>query len=136
MKQFISAAAALLYTTANAQIEARGSDCKGTPVNDGGNWYCSKVEAITYNGVGGENSYNKITNMNGDSGSCESAPFGYSGSMSPLDEEVRGIAMRTRVAHNGYATRTFETVPSTNSTSGLHAHPWSHQAQAVRRLHP
>lgn len=88
MKQFIGAAAALLYTSASAsQLEARGL-CDNA-VNDGGNWYCSMVEAITYNGVGGENKYNKITKMDGDSGSCESTPFGYSGSMSPLDEEVR-----------------------------------------------
>ena len=47
---------------------------------------------VTYNGVGGENKYNKITKMDGDSGSCESTPQSYSGSMSPLDEEVRDIA--------------------------------------------
>lgn len=90
MKQFIGAAAALLYTTASAQqLEARNTgDC----TNDGGNWYCSKMEAITYNGVGVDNKYNKITKMDGDSGNCESSPFGYSGTMSPLDEEVRDPA--------------------------------------------
>jgi len=95
MKQFISAAAALLYTTASAQqLEARGL-CDNA-VNDGGNWYCSMVKAITYNGVGVDNKYNKITKMDGDSGSCESTPFGYSGSMSPLDEEVCSIDLRAR----------------------------------------
>jgi hypothetical protein len=90
MKQVIAAAAALLYTTASAnQIEARGL-CDNA-VNDGGNWYCSMVKAITYNGVGVDNKYNKITKMDGDSGSCESTPFGYSGTMSPLDEEVRSF---------------------------------------------
>lgn len=100
MKQFIgAAAAALLYTSANAQhLEARDdAGCGNNAVNEGGNWYCGMVKALTYNGVGGENKYNKITKMDGDSGSCESSPFGYSGNMSPLDEEVRAIA-RTRSA--------------------------------------
>lgn len=90
MKQFIGAAAALLYTSAvSANLEARQNNCDNA-VNDGGNWYCSMVKAITYNGVsGGENKYNKITSMDGDSGSCQSTPFSYSGSMAPLDEEVR-----------------------------------------------
>ena len=101
MKQFIGAAAALLYTTAASaqQLEARGL-CDNA-VNDGGNWYCSMVKALTYNGVGGENKYNKITKMDGNSGSCESTPQGYSGSMSPLDEEVRWSRIHggaTRVA--------------------------------------
>jgi hypothetical protein len=104
MKQFIGAAAAvLLSATASAQqLEARGL-CDNA-VNDGGNWYCSMVKAITYNGVGVDNKYNKITNMDGNSGSCESTPVGYSGSMSPLDEEVRHIShawrMMTRHAQN------------------------------------
>ncbi|TKA67081.1 hypothetical protein B0A49_06108 [Cryomyces minteri] len=53
-----------------------------------GNWYCQAVKAITYTGVGGSGSYKKVTNMDGSSGACSSSPFGYSGSMSPLDEEV------------------------------------------------
>ena len=57
--------------------------------DDGGNWYCDLVNAITYTGVGGEGSYNKITNMDSTSGTCSSSPFGYSGSLSPLNEPVR-----------------------------------------------
>ncbi|KAK5277786.1 target of Sbf, partial [Cryomyces antarcticus] len=52
-----------------------------------GNWYCQAVKAITYTGVGGSGSYKKVTNMDSSSGACSSSPFGYSGSMSPLDEE-------------------------------------------------
>ena len=74
-------AAALLTATASAQI-----DC----VEDGGNYYCNLVNAITYTSVGGSGSYNKVTNMDSSSGSCSSTPFGYSGSLSPLDEEVSG----------------------------------------------
>lgn len=53
-----------------------------------GNYYCQKVNAITYTGVGGSGSYNKVTSMDSTSGTCGSSPQGYSGSMSPFDEEV------------------------------------------------
>ena len=94
MKQFIGAtAAALLASTASAQ-----GTCNDA-VNDGGNWYCSMVKALSYNGVGAANSYNKITSMDGNSGSCQSTPFSYSGNMSPFDEEVRGPPAHAK-AHN------------------------------------
>ena len=72
-------AVALFAATAYAQLEC---------TDDGGNWYCDLVNAITYTGVGGEGSYNKITNMDTSSGTCSSSPFGYSGSLSPLNEPV------------------------------------------------
>ena len=89
MKQFVSAAAAaLLYaSTAYASVEERDL-CSSGSTNDNGNWYCQAVDAITYTGVGGDGKYNKITGMDSSSGSCTSSPFGYSGTMSPLDEEV------------------------------------------------
>jgi len=59
------------------------------PVDYEGNFYCSQVEAVTYTGVGGHGSYDKITYMDSASGVCSSEPFGYSGSLSPLNEEVR-----------------------------------------------
>jgi hypothetical protein len=52
------------------------------------NWYCQEVTAISYTGVGSAASYNKVTNMNAANGQCSSTPFGYSGSLSPLNEEV------------------------------------------------
>lgn len=81
MKSFLTAAA-LLAATASADLCAHGS------TDDNGNYYCQEVKAITYTGVGGSGSYNKVTNMDGSSGTCSSTPFGYSGSLSPLDEEV------------------------------------------------
>ncbi|KAK4499445.1 hypothetical protein PRZ48_009959 [Zasmidium cellare] len=81
MKSFLTTAA-LLAATASADLCAHGS------TDDNGNYYCQEVKAITYTGVGGSGSYNKVTNMDGSSGSCSSSPFGYSGSLSPLDEEV------------------------------------------------
>jgi hypothetical protein len=78
--KYLFGAAALLAATAYAQLECTD--------DGGGNWYCDLVNAITYTGVGGEGSYNRITNMDSSSGTCSSAPFGYSGSLSPLNEPV------------------------------------------------
>lgn len=87
MKHFVSAAAALLFATTYASVEERDL-CSSGSTDDNGNWYCQKVNAITYTGVGGTGSYNKINSMDANSGSCSSSKFGYSGTMSPLDEEV------------------------------------------------
>ncbi|KAF2482457.1 putative TOS1-like glycosyl hydrolase-domain-containing protein [Neohortaea acidophila] len=77
------AAAALLATIASAQ-DSQGCS---SPTLFEGNYYCSKVDAITYTGVGGTGSYNRVTDMPS-SGSCSSSPSNYSGSLSPLDQEV------------------------------------------------
>ncbi|KAI7570698.1 hypothetical protein KC343_g7509 [Hortaea werneckii] len=84
-----------LFTAATlfaASVVADKRDlCSDGSVDDGGNWYCQAVEAITYTGVGGQGSYNRITNMNPDAdpgSQCSSESRGYSGNLSPLDEEV------------------------------------------------
>lgn len=89
MKRFVTAGAvfAAVFTGANADLCTDGS------VNDGGNWYCQEVSAITYTGLEGSGSYNKITNMDSTSGSCSSSAYGYSGTMAPLDEEVSNRAI-------------------------------------------
>ena len=51
-----------------------------------GNWYCSEVTAVTYTNFPGLGSYKKITDM--DAGDCSSVRYDYSGSLSPLNEEV------------------------------------------------
>ncbi|EME44273.1 hypothetical protein DOTSEDRAFT_71938 [Dothistroma septosporum NZE10] len=78
--KYLYTAAALLAATASADLCTHGS------TDDDGNYYCQKVEAITYAGVGGEGTYNKVTSMA--DGACTSSPFGYNGSLSPLDEEL------------------------------------------------
>lgn len=104
MKQFASAAAALLYaTTAYASVEERDL-CADGSTDDNGNWYCQAVQAITYTGVGGDGKYNRVTSMDSNSGTCGSTPFGYSGTMSPLDEEVSMSRGRMAwVAKRGHA---------------------------------
>ncbi|KAG9637759.1 hypothetical protein KCU64_g14077, partial [Aureobasidium melanogenum] len=84
MKNIIAASAFLA-----ASISGVAADlCSKGSVDDNGNWYCQAVDSITYTGMMGKGSYNKITNMDSNSGSCSSTPYGYSGEMSPLDEEV------------------------------------------------
>ena len=87
MRYFLGAAA-LLASRAAAQI-----DC----TDDGGNYYCNLVSAITYVGVGGNGSYNKVTNMDSSSSSCSSEPFGYAGSLSPLNEPVSTANANTSI---------------------------------------
>lgn len=64
----------------------QADQCAKGSVNDGGNFYCQPVKAITYSNVGHSGSYNKVTSMTG--GACSSEPVQYSGSLAPLDEEV------------------------------------------------
>ena len=64
--------------------------CSKGQVEIMGNWYCQAVRKVTYQNLyaaGG--SYKKITGMDSASGSCTSEPHGFSGKMSPLDEDVR-----------------------------------------------
>ena len=60
----------------------------GTAQQINGNWYCSQVNAITYTDFPGNGSYNKVTNMDAATGQCSFEQYGYSGSLSPLNEEV------------------------------------------------
>ncbi|TIA39737.1 hypothetical protein D6C78_03037 [Aureobasidium pullulans] len=84
MKNIIAASAILAASISGAAADL----CSKGSVDDNGNWYCQAVDAITYTGMLGKGSYNKISAMDSNSGSCSSSPYGYSGSMSPLDEEV------------------------------------------------
>lgn len=56
-------------------------------------WYCSEVKAITYSNFPGTGSYNKVTDMDADSGQCASEKHTYSGSLAPLSEEVGGCSI-------------------------------------------
>lgn len=60
----------------------------GTAQEINGNWYCSEVTAVTYTNFPGVGSYDKITDMDTETGGCSSLQYNYSGSLSPLNEEV------------------------------------------------
>ena len=76
-----------LVTISRAQACAAGSGT-GTAQEINGNWYCSQVSAITYQNFPGHGYYNRVTNMDADTGECSSQAYAYSGSLSPLNEEV------------------------------------------------
>ena len=72
-----------------ASLLAVSATAQESCAEDNGNWFCQAVRAIVYTQVGGSGAYNKVTNMDSDSGSCSSSPYEYSGNVAPLDEEVR-----------------------------------------------
>ncbi len=82
--KYILTATALLAATVVAD---KRDLCTDGSTDDNNNWYCQNVTAITYTGVGGSGSYNKVTSMD-TSGTCGSSPSAYSGNLSPLDQEV------------------------------------------------
>lgn len=86
MKRVTGAATLLFAIATSAQY------CP-SPLEVDGNYYCSQVDAITYTSVGGDGSYDKVTNMDSNSGTCSSEPYGYSGSLSPLNEEVSTVTI-------------------------------------------
>lgn len=72
-----------LTTSVSAQACAAGSAQEIL-----GNWYCSEVKAITYTNFPGNGYYNKITGMDANTGQCTGEQYHYTGSLSPLNEEV------------------------------------------------
>ena len=69
--------------------EGRTQQCDaGTAINIKGNWYCSSVDSISYTNFPGTGHYNVVTHMNTTTGSCTTEKYVYSGSLSPLNEEV------------------------------------------------
>lgn len=55
---------------------------------DGGNYYCSSTNKVTYQNVGYSGSYKDVTNMDESSGKCTQKSKSFSGNLSPLDEEL------------------------------------------------
>ncbi|KAK5113079.1 hypothetical protein LTR62_003658 [Meristemomyces frigidus] len=87
--QYLRTATALLVATVVVVVSANKRDlCADGSTDDNNNWYCQNVTAITYTGVGGSGSYNRVTSMDSNGGGCSSVAKGYSGTLSPLDEEV------------------------------------------------
>lgn len=81
----VACTALILAIAGNAAAQACAA---GTAKEINGNWYCSSVQAITYSNFPGTGSYRKVTQMNASSGVCSQQQYTYSGSLSPLNEEV------------------------------------------------
>lgn len=61
--------------------------CTGTARNEGGNWFCSAVKQIKYDGVGASGTYKAVTGMTSN-GQCPTTDVAYSGPFAPLNEDV------------------------------------------------
>lgn len=123
MKSFITAGAVLAATFSGALADL----CADGSTDDAGNWYCQAVTAITYTGLDGSGSYNKVTDMDSTTGDCSSSAYSYSGSMSPLDEEV-SLHFRGPIQIKQFAVYT----PSSSSSkkakrSAMHRHGHAHE---------
>lgn len=71
----LTIASALTYVNADCQYIS-------------GNYYCNSVSAIEYQNIGFSGSYNDVTDMDESSCDCSSTLKDFSGTMSPLDEEL------------------------------------------------
>lgn len=75
----------VIYTIATALISSASADsCSYID----GNYYCSSVNAVYYDDIGYSGSYSDVTNMDEDSCECTSESYSFSGTLSPLDEEL------------------------------------------------
>ncbi|VEU24011.1 DEKNAAC105213 [Brettanomyces naardenensis] len=54
----------------------------------GGNYYCAQTDAVVYENLGFSGSYSDVTNMDETSCQCSQQSLSFSGTMSPLDEEL------------------------------------------------
>ena len=87
MKNFLYTGAILAASVTGTLADL----CSEGSTEDGGNWYCQKVKGITYTGLDGSGSYQKVTSVDPNTGNCEFASQSYGGSMAPLDEGVCGV---------------------------------------------
>ena len=70
-------------------IAAQAQQCNvGTAIDIKGNWYCSAVDSISYTNFPGNGHYNRVIHMDTATGECTMDKHFYSGSLSPLNEEV------------------------------------------------
>lgn len=99
----------------------------GTAEEINGNWYCSPVKAITYSNFPGSGSYNRVTYMDADTGECSQQKHTYSGSLSPLNEEVSPSLAYMRLVVGGLSevAKAFAPYSRANlaqTVSGLRSH--------------
>lgn len=73
-----------VLTAVLASVVSVAADCQ----NVGGNYYCSKTSKVTFPNLGFSGLYQDITNMDENLGSCSTSKYPFSGTMSPLDEEL------------------------------------------------
>lgn len=75
---------------ASAGLASATNLCTGTSRNEGGNWFCSKVNMIKYDGVGASGTYKEVTGMSSN-GQCPMKDVSYGGSFAPYNQDVSHI---------------------------------------------
>lgn len=99
-----------------------------------GNWYCSQVKAITYSGFPGKGRYNKVTNMDAMTGQCEFERYDYSGSLSPMNEEL-SFHVRGPVHLSQFVVYTLGKSATKRSEERNHYHRARHEPHDHRHGH-
>lgn len=83
----------LLFAVQSNVFHVLGQECAaGSAAFIAGNWYCQPVKAITYRNFPGSGDYDKVVGMDTITGQCQVERHEYSGSLSPLSEEVSPLA--------------------------------------------
>ncbi|KAH6650241.1 putative TOS1-like glycosyl hydrolase-domain-containing protein [Chaetomium tenue] len=98
--------------------------CEGKAVTENGDWYCQKVQSISYENMGREGSYNQVVDMNQETGECKFMPARFSGPLAPFNEPLslhfRGPLNLKQVAVYMPATRgNIEKVQSKSATDTM-----------------
>lgn len=75
---------------ASAGLASATNLCTGSSRNEGGNWFCSKVNMIKYDGVGASGTYKEVTGMSSN-GQCPMKDVSYGGSFAPYNQDVSHI---------------------------------------------
>nr|POF19949.1 pga52-like protein [Quercus suber] len=133
--RYILTTAALFAATV---IAGKRDLCADGSEKKDGNSYCQSVNAITYTGIGGSGSYNRITGMDSGTKVCTSEPHSYSGSLAPLDEEVsmhfRGPLWLKQFAvyTPGSASKARKSRRSAHARRHAHGHAHAHARHEVR----
>jgi hypothetical protein len=74
--------------------------CQGTAFEEKGNWYCQKVQRVTYQNIGKSGQYNEVVGMDQKTGACEFAPRQFSGPLAPFNEPVSTFNTFRNSSHN------------------------------------
>lgn len=102
-----------------------------------GNYYCSEVSQVIYESIGFDGSYSQVTNFDNSSCTCTSSSKSFSGSLSPLDEEIsihfRGPLNLKQFAYYSYnstSSKKKRDVDCDNDIAKRHVHH-AHKRDAV-----
>lgn len=126
----------VLASIASALLSASSADASCQYID--GNTYCNEVSAVEYQNLGFSGSYMDVTNMDETSCECTQSQLSFSGTMSPLDEELsvhfRGpIQLKQFGVYypqgSSYAKR--DQVPSEDCTTTQHVHHKHKRAPVV-----